>query len=206
MRDVCCLTERVRGIIADALHAAIGEVMQPSIEHIAPINTIGCYLLKHLTRADYVPVAGSIEVGGGGALSLYAHVENVEAHTYYLWIQRSCSDGDLELVDFGSRYWLDWAVNTQTLWIGGPPPDYIWSPAREIPSSIATYTPNHEVTMLVRRAIDRAIRSPGVEESVTTWETAVNRAIEVIMGSPEGLRFLVDAGIAEPLNQEERAS
>lgn len=207
MRDVCDVAERVRAIIADALHTAIGEVMQPSVANIAPLNTIGCYLLKHLTRADYVPVAGSIEVGcGGGTLSLHAHVENVEAHKYYIWIQRRRSDGDLELVDFGSRYWLDWAIDTGALWPGGPPPDFVWSPAGEIPSSLATYTPNEEITMLVRSAIDRAIRAAEPDESVRVWETAVNRAVDLIMLSPEGLQFLVDAGIAEPVDREERAS
>lgn len=198
--------DNVREVIANSLHDALCRVMQPSILHIAPINTIGAFLLRHVTGLDYRPVAGSIEVlCGGNAFGLEAHIENVESHLYYVWIEGKTGERS-ELVDFGSRYWTQWAAERGIPWLAGPPPPYVWSARSEVPPWIARYHPHPEITAVVRRAIDLAISAPEPEETVIQWETAINGAIDNMLDNEVGAGFLVAAGIAQPINDEAQGS
>ena len=77
--------EPVRDDIANCLDRALREVMEPSVEHIAPINAIGCFLLKHVTGANFMPVAGSLTVDtGAGFVTRQADPERLDEHSYGL--------------------------------------------------------------------------------------------------------------------------
>ncbi|MBX7258454.1 MAG: hypothetical protein K1Y02_18975 [Candidatus Hydrogenedentes bacterium] len=194
----------IRKIIADALHASLSEAMTPSITHIGPINTIGCFLLKHLTGVNAEPVAGSIEVRCGGVpFGLEAHVENVEDHMYYVWIEADLGDQGVELIDFGSRYWREWAGEQFALWGGAPPPTVVWAQKAEIPPSVVEYTQNEEITYLVREGIHRVIVEQEDESCVTVWEQVINSTIDHLMENDTGLQYLVDIGIAEPVEEDD---
>ena len=58
--DFVLPAEEVRAAVAECLHTAVGTILTPSIAQIGPINTIACFLLKHITRVNHLPVAGSI--------------------------------------------------------------------------------------------------------------------------------------------------
>jgi hypothetical protein len=194
----------VRQVIADALHESLSEALTPSITHIGPINAIGCFLLKHITGVNAVPVAGSIEVACGGVpFGMEAHIENVETHLYYVWIEADLEDQGVELVDFGSRYWREWADEQFALWAGAPPPPFIWGPKAELPSNIVQYTAHDEITEIVRDGINRAICEQEDEACVALWEEVINATIDRLMENDTGLQYLVDAGIAEPIDDEE---
>ncbi len=194
----------VRQVIADALHESLSEAMTPSITHIGPINAIGCFLLKHITGVNAVPVAGSIEVACGGVpFGMEAHIENVEAHMYYVWIEADLEEQGVEVVDFGSRYWREWAGEQFALWAGAPPPPFIWGPKAALPSSIVHYAAHDEITEIVRDGINRAICEQEDETCVALWEEVINATIDRLMENDTGLQYLVDAGIAEPIDDEE---
>lgn len=195
-------TPEVRAIISDSLHAALSRFMQPSVTHIGPINTIGCFLLKHLTGEEFVPVAGSIEVRCGGTpFGIQAHIENIDIHGYYVWIE--CDRGDsVELVDFGCRYWKQWAADEGVLWTTPPPPAFAWGPKPQL-NDIAEYSGHYEITNAVRRAIQDAVAVLKPNSSVANWETAINDSIDGILNTEAGLEFLIQAGIAKPVDEEE---
>lgn len=194
----------IQRVIADALHASISEAMTPSIAHIGPINAIGCFLLRHLTGVHAEPVAGSIEVRCGGVpFGMEAHIENVESHMYYVWVEADLGDHGIELIDFGSRYWRDWASELHALWGGAPPPAFVWGAKGEIPGSIAEYAAHEEITYLVREGIHRAIVEQEDETCVAVWEGAINATIDRLMENDLGLQYLVDIGIAEPVDEDE---
>ena len=91
------LPEDLRRIVGEKLHEALVPLMAPSIRHVAAINTIGCYLLCHLTDNEYEVVAGSLTVRQGGApLGLEADASRVDDDQYYLWIERRQDDGRVD--------------------------------------------------------------------------------------------------------------
>jgi hypothetical protein len=193
----------VRDVIAESLHVALLRMMHPSIMHIGPINTIGCFLLKYLTGEDYVPVAGSIEVRCGGTpFGLQAHIENIDIHAYYVWIECDRGAGGTELVDFGSRYWRSWASDEGALWTAPSPPNYIWERKDHL-SGTAEYVTHHEISAIVLHAIENAVSAQEPEANVKRWETVINSAVDHMLDTKAGLRFLIDAGIAQPADEEE---
>lgn len=197
------LTPDVREIISDSLHAALLKFMQPSVTHIGPINTIGCFLLKHLTGDDYLPVAGSVEVRcGGSPFGVQAHIENIDVHAYYVWIECDHGGGNVELIDFGARYWRPWATDEGVLWTGPEPPKFMWGP-KEALNGYAEYTPHHEISISVRHAIEEAVEVLRPDSSVAKWETAINDAIDGILNTEAGLDYLIRIGIAKPVDDEE---
>ncbi len=197
------LTPAVREVIADSLHGALLKFMEPSVMHIGPINTIGCFLLKHLTGDGYVPVAGSVEVRCGGApFGIQAHIENIDIHGYYVWIECDRGAEGIELVDFGARYWKPWALEEGVLWAGPSPPKCSWGLKHEV-KGFAEYTPHQEISNTVRRAIEEAVAVQQPESSVAKWEAAINDAIAAMLDTEDGLHYLVDAGIAKPVEDEE---
>lgn len=195
------LPEReVQHILADALHHAVSRVMDPSINHIAPINTIGCFLLQHFLKREYRPVAGSIRVATGGqALAREARVQDIENHEYYLWVEALYEDGRVELVDFGARYWRDWAKSEGVLWIGPTPPTVLWAWKDSVAADQAIYEKHDAITSTIQTGVGRAIAHRQKGDVVDTWENAINDAIDYLMEDEVGLRFLVEVGIAEPI-------
>ncbi len=195
--------EGVRAVIADCLHAAVETILTPSISQIGPINTVGCFLLKHLTKVNYLPVAGSVEVlCAGERLGIKADIENLESHHYYVWIEGDHGERGIELIDFGSRYWRDWADQAAVAWAGEAPPPYVWGPARDVCARVARYSAHGEITQIVRKGIAEAINADG-NPSAAAWETAINEAIDGIMNDPCGLAYLVDQGIACPIDDKD---
>jgi hypothetical protein len=202
--DVGFPADGVRAVIAECLHAAVGTVLAPSFTHSGPINTIGCFLLRHLTGVNYLPVAGSIGIiGGGEPFGIEAHVENVQAHKYYVWIEADGGDHGVERVDFTSRYWSNWAAEQAVRWTAGPPPPFVWGPADTTGGGMARYTPHAEITRLVRAGIDQAIASRDTNASVAAWEAAINECIDRMMDTPASLQFLVEMDIAQPIDDED---
>jgi len=193
----------VREVIADSLHAAMLNIMEPSVMHIAPINTLGCFLLKYLTRDNYVPVAGSVEVRCGGApFGLQAHVENIDIHAYYVWIECNRGPGGIELVDFGTRYWQAWAADEGVLWSAPPPPRFLWQ-GKDTVDSVAGFEANYEITVALQKAVQDAVTAQKPDATVLRWESAINDAIERMLDSQAGLQFLLDVGLAKPVDEEE---
>lgn len=193
----------VREVIAESLHAALLNVMQPSVTHIGPINTIGCFLLKYLTGCDYVPMAGSVEVRCASVpFGIQAHIENIDIHAYYVWIECDRGDEGVELVDFGSRYWKAWAADEGVIWAAATPPAFVWDWKAET-SCWADYHTHGEISTAVLRAIEDAIAAHQPDRSVDRWEAAINDAIDRMLDSEIGLKFLLDAGIAKPVEEDE---
>jgi hypothetical protein len=192
------LPEELRAAVCENLAAALAGVIAPSVHHAAAINTIGCYLLCHLTAADYQVVAGSIVIKQGGTpLALRADPSRIDEHEYYLWIERPNDDGRVELIDFAAPYWMDWARENNALWLG-PPPETTWTYVDALDKNIAHYTPEWEITNMVRVALHNAFRSTSPPEQVVQWETVINATVELLAQDPRAIHYLVTNGIAEP--------
>lgn len=193
------LPEGLRCAISERLYQSLGEFMAPSVAHAAAINTIGCYLLCHVTGEEYEVVAGSLTVRQGGApLVLHADPARVDEHEYYVWIERRLTDGRVELVDFAAPCWQDWAREAQALWLG-PKPEVVWTFVGELDDAIARYTPHAEITNMVRVALYNAFRAPAPPEQVAQWESAINRTIDRLADDPRAIGFLLQTGVAEQI-------
>lgn len=191
-------------LIGDAVHYAASKLFEPSVIHAAPINTIGCFLLQHLMQREYRPVAGSINVAAGGTpFGLEAKLEQLDAHEYYLWIEAPREDGRVELVDFASRYWRNWAKGIGVLWLGAPPPDVVWAWKNELSADLARYDGQPEITERVQYTVSTAVARRSPEGPVQAWEDAINDAIHFIASSEQGLAFLAETGLAEPIDEPE---
>ena len=192
------LPPELRDAVAEALRQAVSGFMGPSIHHVAALNTIGCYLLCHLSSLQYETVAGSVVVHQGGSpVALRADAGRIDEHEYYLWIELVHAGGRVELVDFASRCWQDWARNEQTLWIGPPPPLFVWSFADELDPGVARYAPDPAITTVVRTALHNVFQSADPPDQVKQWEQAINDAVDILLEDPRAIDFLVQAGIAE---------
>lgn len=190
--------EDVRAAIADALHDAITGIMQPSTTHIAPINTIGCFLLWHVTGVQYVPVAGSITVNAGvQRFGIVALPERTEDHEYYVWCEARYEDGSVALVDFGTRYWKAWADEKGVPWEGDTPPNALWDWRDDIPETLAYYDEHPEITNSVRVAIEQAVSANDPESAVHIWEQTVNTALNRLMDIEVGRIYLEERGVIE---------
>jgi len=188
----------MRVAVAEALQRAVSGFMETSIHHVAALNTIGCYLLCHLTSLRYEPVAGSIVVRQGGTpVALRADPARIEEHEYYLWIEHIHADGRVELVDFASGCWMDWARDEQALWIGPPAPEYVWGFVDEIDPETVRYSPEPGITSVVRAALQNVFQSADPPAQVKQWEEAINEALDLLVVDPRAIDFLVQVGIAE---------
>lgn len=197
MRDEL-LPDDLRGIVGEKLYEALVPLMTPSIQNVAAINTIGCYLLSHLTGGEYDVVAGSLTVRQGGApLGLQADETLVDEDQYYVWIERRQDDGRVELVDFAARCWADWAREEHVLWLG-PAPEIVWAYVDELRDTIAHYTPHAEITNMVRVALHNAFRSEDPPPEVAQWESAINATLDLLAQDPRALEYMIARGIAEP--------
>jgi hypothetical protein len=191
------LPDGLRCAISERLYQSLGEFMAPSVAHAAAINTIGCYLLCHVTGEEYEVVAGSLTVRQGGApLVLRADPARVDEHEYYVWIERCHADGRVELIDFAAPCWQDWAREAQVLWLG-PKPEVVWTFVDELADAIARYTPHAEITNMVRVALHNAFRASEPPQQVARWESAINRTIDRLTDDPRAIGFLLQTGVAE---------
>ncbi|GMV99955.1 MAG: hypothetical protein AMXMBFR84_10940 [Candidatus Hydrogenedentota bacterium] len=202
--------QAIRKAAAGTLDIAIRSVFEPSIAHVGPINTIGCFFLKHLTKCNFVPMAGSIWVPvQGGNVSLQASLDQVEDHQYYVWSECEMPDGNVVLVDFAARYWPAWAAEFGLSWPGKPLP-YLWQPRDSIAPETAVYTLHPEITDSVRHGINQAIESYDGDEPVATWEAVINDALERIanrmQSNDEGWDYLMETGVVTPEDEEEQSS
>ena len=189
----------VRQLIAESYHLALGELMEPSTTHIAPINTMGCFLLQYILGEPYSVACGSIAVETGSAtLTLHAHVENIEAHLYYLWIERPLSNSAVEMVDFGARYWKAWAADEERLWIGPPPPAVLWDWEEALDPSRVRYQRHDGITQAITTSLNRMLASEEPDPVLESWQGVINKTVDHMMATPLGLSFLVERGIAEP--------
>lgn len=189
-------------LIADAVHHAVSKLFDPSILHIAPINTIGCFLLQHLFGRDFRPVCGSVRLHTGGqTFGIEAAVDKLDEHEYYLWIESHEEEGPVELIDFGARYWPEWAQGMGVLWLGERPPSAIWMPKAAVPGALVEYATDPEVTQTVQNSVGRAIVHRQPEGLVEAWEKAINDAVDYLATTEGGMEFLVQAGLAEPLEE-----
>jgi len=193
------LDEDLKALIAESLHLAVAEQMEPCIDHIAPINTTGAFLLQHLTGALYQPVCGSIEINAGmKRMRMEAHPENVPTGLYYVWIERVEGETASEWVDFGARYWKAWAAENDIMWMGAAPPPVVWSEPNRIDPNAVSYTPHRGITSAVIAALNDEVQAEEPSETLLTWQTIVNRAIDHMMTTQLGLSYLVSVGVAEP--------
>jgi len=198
------LSDALRGVVCEKLFEALAGIMAPSIHHAAAINTIGCYLLCHLTGDDYEVTAGSVVVRQGGApLALRADASRIEDHEYYLWIERRDAGGRVELVDFAARCWRDWAREVNVLWLG-PAPDAVWTFVDALDGAVAQYAPDGKITNMVRTGLHHAFRSPNPPEQVARWESAINTALDRLAHDPRALAYMVERGIAAPAGPPDR--
>ena len=194
----------LRQLIAESFHLALGELMEPGVTHIAPINTMGCFLLQYVLGEPYGIACGSIAVETGTAtLTLQAHIENLEAHFYYLWIERQHENGEVEIVDFGARYWKGWAAEEERLWIGPAPPPVLWEWEAAIDPSRVRYERHPEITQAVTTSLNKMLQGDEPEPVLEEWQGVINKAMDHMMATPLGLSFLVERGIAEPEPEEE---
>ena len=192
------LPDDLRRIVGEKLHEALAPAMVPSIQNVAAINTIGCYLLCHLTGGEYEVVAGSLTVHQGGPpLGLQADDALVDEDQYYLWIERRQDNGRVELVDFAARCWADWAREEQVLWLG-PAPEIVWTYVDELRDTVARYTPHAEITNMVRVALHNAFRSEDTPPEVAQWESAINSTLDLLAQDARALEYMIERGIAEP--------
>lgn len=189
---------KLRPVVAGNLHQGLKEFMAPSAHHAAAINTIGCHLLCHLTGESYDVVAGSIVVRQGGTpLELRADATRIDEHQYYLWIELRHGNGRVEIVDFASPFWNEWAVENGAIWIGAPP-GVIWTFVDALDERAVRFTPDTEITNIVRVALHNAFRSPSPPEQIAQWESAINKTLELLAQDAQALEHLIEAGVAEP--------
>ena len=195
-----CPSVEVKQLIADALHHGVSSFMEPSITHIGPINTIGCYLLRFMTGGAFYPVAGSITVYAGGApFGVRADLERVHEHAYYLWIEGQIDEtAAAEIIDFGARYWMDWAQEQGALWLKAEPSSHVWAAADAVPESLAVYETDPKVSAVVRHHLENAVASRQDPETLQQWEDAVNSAVDYLLEFPSSAQYLMDLGLAEP--------
>ncbi len=192
-------SDEIRAAVADALHEALTEVMDPGVTHIAPINTIGCFLLRHITGVQYVPVAGSITVNAGAQrFGIVAMPERIADHEYYVWSEARFDDGSVAIADFGSRYWKRWAEDEGVLWTGEPTATAIWTWRAEVPDSIAYYEEQPAVTNDVRGAIEQAVSTAPPEPAVQVWEQTINGTIDRLLENDASRAYLEARGVIEP--------
>jgi hypothetical protein len=195
----------VRHLVAESFHLSLGELMAPSTTHIAPINTMGCFLLQYILGEPYSVACGSIAVETGSAtLTLEAHVENIEAHLYYLWIERVHPNGRVEMVDFGARYWKAWAMEEERLWIGPPPQPFVWEWDDTIDPSRVRYQRHEPITQAVTQSLNRMLATEEPDPVLESWQGVINQTVDHMMATPLGLSFLVERGIAEPEETDEK--
>ncbi len=188
--------DTVKQLISEGLHEAVQALGEENdVARIRLINTIGCFLLTHLTGTEYAPVSGAIEVRAGGEpFGLEASTPS-EGKEHYVWIAGTDPDGALEFVDFGARYWPEWAQAEGVRWNAETTPTMVWGPHPEIPEDLAVYTLDDSLSADVCEALDEFINSE--TETIEAWEEAVNDAVDYLMETDEGVNFLVEAGIAE---------
>ena len=188
----------LRPLVCEKLFETISGTLAPSVHSAAAINTIGCYLLCHLTDEDYEVTAGSLTVRMGGApIALQADPARLDEDAYYVWIECRHTDGRVELVDFAAPWWADWARELHMLWLG-PAPEAVWTFVDELDDSLARYTPHAEITNMVRTALHHAFRSPNPPEQVAMWESAINGTVDLLARDPRMLDFLIERGVAGP--------
>lgn len=196
--------DRIKQLISESLHHAIQHFDDAdAIAQIRSINTIGCLLLNHLTGKDYSPVAGSIEVRAGGQPFGVEAMEADASRPHYQWILGAGPDDEMEFVDFGARYWKQWAEAEGIAWNAEPPPNMVWELAAHIPEDLAVYTAAPDLSANVCKAIDEFIETPTNRETLLQWEDAVNDAVDYLMEIPEGVDYLVEAGIASWEDEED---
>ncbi len=189
----------VRAAVADALHNALTDVMDPGITHIAPINTSGCFLLRHISGVQYVPVAGSITVNAGSQrFGIAAMPERIADHEYYVWSEARFEDGRVAIADFGSRYWKRWAKEEGVLWVGDTPSNGVWNWRNDVPETIAYYEEQPAITNDVRGAIEQAVSATSPEPAVQVWEQTINAAVERLMDNEVSRVYLEERGVIEP--------
>ena len=70
---------------------------------------------------------------------------------------------------------------------------------------MATYTVDDAITEAVQGAIGRAIAVRDTESPVTTWENAINDAIDYVASTDAGLAHMVQCGLAEPIDEMDNA-
>ena len=195
--------DRIKHLISESLDHAIQHFGdEDALAKIRSINTIGCLLLNHLTDKDYSPVAGSIEVRAGGEPFGIQAREAEASHPHYQWIVGTGPDDAAEFIDFGARYWKEWAQMEGIAWNAGPPPTVLWEPAEQVSEDLAVYTVAHELSANVCKAIDKFIEDPNNHDTLVQWEDAVNDAVDYLMEFPEGIDYLVEAGIASWEDEE----
>ena len=190
--------DAVRDAVADALHLSLTEVMDPGITHIAPINTIGCFLLRHITGVEYVPVAGSITVNAGAQrFGIVALPDRIADHEYYLWSEARFEDGSVALADFGARYWKRWAKENGVLWVGNGPRNAVWNWRADVPETIAYYEEQPAVTNDVRGAIEQVVSAATPEPAVQVWEQTINASLDRLMDIEVSRAYLEERGVIE---------
>jgi len=191
------LDDKMKQLISESLDHAIKHFDDADVvAKIRSINMIGCLLLGHLTDGDYSPVAGSIEVRAGGE-PFGIEADGADAsQPYYQWVVGMDADDTMEFVDFGARYWKDWAHAKQVGWNAGPPPNVVWDLAEQVPDELAVYTVAPELSANVCEALDDFIEAPANHDAVVQWEDAVNDAVDYLMEIPEGVDYLLEIGIA----------
>lgn len=189
--------DRIKQLISESLHHAIQHFDDAdALARIRSINTIGCLLLNHLTEKDYSPVAGSIEVRAGGEPFGVEAMEPEPSRPHYQWIVGTGPDDVMEFVDFGARYWKQWAEAEGVAWNAEEPPPVVWEVTEHIPEELAVYSVAPDLSANVCTAIDEFIESPTNRDTLLQWEDAVNDAVDYLMEIPEGIDYLVEAGIA----------
>lgn len=192
-------TDAVRNAVADALHLSLAEVMDPSITHIAPINTIGCFLLRHITGVEYVPVAGSITVNAGvQRFGIVALPDRIADHEYYLWSEARFEDGRVAMADFGARYWKRWAKDNGVFWVGDEPQNAVWDWRNDVPETIAYYEEQPAVTNDIRGAIEQVVAAATPEPAVQVWEQTINATLDRLMDIDVSRDYLEEQGVIEP--------
>ena len=191
------LDDKMKQLISESLDHAIKHFDDADVvAKIRSINMIGCLLLGHLTDGDYSPVAGSIEVRAGGE-PFGIEADGADAsQPYYQWVVGMDPDDTMEFVDFGARYWKEWAETAGVAWNAGPPPNVVWGPAKQIPEETAVYSFDPELSTNVCKAIDECIEAPANRDTILQWEDAVNDAVDYLMDTPEGVDYLLEAGLA----------
>lgn len=193
----------LRALIAESFHLALGDLMEPGVTHIAPINTMGCFLLQYLLGEPYAVACGSVAVETGSAtLTLEAHIENMDAHLYYLWVERPVANGQVEMVDFGTRYWKAWAAEEERLWIGPPSPPVLWDWEANLDPSRVRYQRHDGITQAVTTSLNQMLAGDEPDPVLEAWQGVINKTVDHMMATQLGLSFLVARGIAEPDDDE----
>lgn len=157
--------------IAAVVHRAVCEVAQgDGFGHCAHYAVAGSGLLTRITGRLYLPQAGDLSLfcDGDAGIKMDAALGGVRTGEFHSWVVgpvgpgrgkagRRVIPGTMEVIDFSSRHYRGYVERTglvagtdlAPVWRLPAPPDYIWTPFRDLPMWMRVSADEAATTLLL---------------------------------------------------------